>query len=113
VVTKAGTASLAIIFAAGLWLLAAPFALRYQPVGAGWTGATRADVITGGTLAVAGFAGIIGVIAGRVRELYADARSAASAACVASASSVVDRGNPRLDARSRCRPPASELSGPE
>jgi hypothetical protein len=87
-VTRAGTAGVAIIFAAGLWLLAAPFALRHQPAGAGWTGATRADVITGGTLAVAGFAGIVGVIAGRVRELYADARSAAFA------SSVADRGKP-------------------
>lgn len=85
--TRAGIAGVAIIFAAGLWLLAAPFALRYQPAGAGWTGATRADVITGGMLAVAGFAGLVGVIAGRVRELYADARSAASA------SSAVDRGN--------------------
>jgi hypothetical protein len=92
VVTRAGTVGVAIIFAAGLWLLAAPFALRYQPAGAGWTGATRADVITGGTLAVAGFAGILGVIVGRVRELYADARSAASAACAASVSSAADRG---------------------
>lgn len=75
--TRAGIVGVAIIFAAGLWLLAAPFALRYQPAGAGWTGATRADVITGGALAVAGFAGLVGVIAGRVRELYADARSAA------------------------------------
>lgn len=96
--TRAGIACVAIIFAAGLWLLAAPFALRYQPAGAGWTGATRADVITGGALAVAGFAGLVGVITGRVRELYADARSAASAACAASASSAADRGNPRLDA---------------
>jgi hypothetical protein len=101
VVTRVGTVGVAIIFAAGLWLLAAPFALRYQPAGAGWTGATRADVITGGTLAVAGFAGLVGVITGWARELYADARSAA------------DRGNPHLDARSRCRPDTSELSSPE
>ena len=91
--TRAGIVGVAIIFAAGLWLLAAPFALRYQSAGAGWTGATRADVIAGGTLAAAGFVGLIGVIAGRVRELYADARSAC-AACAASASSAVDRGKP-------------------
>ena len=36
--------------------------------------------IAGGLLAVAGFAGIFCVIAGRVGELYADARSAASLA---------------------------------
>jgi hypothetical protein len=84
VVTRAGIASVAIIFAVGLWLLVAPFAVRYQPAGAGWTGVTWTDVITGGTLAVAGFAGLVGVVAGRVRELYADARSIASA----------DRGKP-------------------
>jgi hypothetical protein len=86
VVTRAGIAGVVVIFGTGLWLLAAPFALRCQPAGAGWTGATRTDVITGAVLAVAGFAGVFGVIAGRVRELYADARSAASAA------SAADRG---------------------
>lgn len=86
--TRAGIAGVAVIFAAGLWLLAAPFALRYQPAGTGWTGATRTDVVAGGTLAVAGFAGLVGVIAGRVRELYADARFAASG------SSAVDKEKP-------------------
>jgi hypothetical protein len=80
VVSRIGTAGVALVFAAGLWLVAAPFALAYQPVGAGWTGATRTDVIAGGLLAVAGFAGIFAVIAGRVSELYADPRSAASLA---------------------------------
>ena len=42
----------------------------------GWTAATAT---VGGPLAV-GFAGMIAVIAGRVGELYADARSAASLA---------------------------------
>ena len=37
-------------------------------------------MILGGLLAAAGFAGIFGIIAGRVGELYADARSAASLA---------------------------------
>jgi len=79
-VTKVGSAGVLAVFAGGLWLVAAPFALGYQPQGAGWTGATRIDVITGGLLAVAGFAGAFCVIAGRVSELYADARSAASLA---------------------------------
>jgi hypothetical protein len=70
----------ALVFGAGVWLVAAPFALGYQPAGTGWTGATRTDVITGGLLAVAGFAGMFAVIAGRVGELYADARSVASLA---------------------------------
>jgi hypothetical protein len=80
VVSRAGVAGVLAVFAAGVWLVAAPFALGYQAAGAGWTGATKSDVITGGLLAVAGFAGLIGVAAGRVVELYADARSAASLA---------------------------------
>jgi hypothetical protein len=80
VVSRIGTAGVALVFAAGLWLVAAPFAFAYQRAGAGWTGATRTDVIAGGLLAVAGFAGIFAVIAGRVSELYADPRSAATLA---------------------------------
>ena len=79
-VSRVGVAGVLAVFAAGIWLVAAPFALGYQPAGAGWTGATKTDVITGGVLAVAGFAGLFGVMAGRVAELYADARSAASLA---------------------------------
>jgi hypothetical protein len=80
VVSRTGTVGVLAVFAAGVWLVAAPFAVGYQHPGAGWTGATRTDVITGGLLAVAGFAGSFCVIAGRVGELYADARSAASLA---------------------------------
>ena len=78
--SRVSVAGVLAVFAAGIWLVAAPFALGYQPAGAGWTGATKTDVITGGLLAVAGFAGLFGVAAGRVVELYADARSAASLA---------------------------------
>jgi hypothetical protein len=80
VVSRVGVAGVVAVFAAGLWLVAAPFALGYQRAGAGWTGATRTDVIAGGLLAVAGFTGIFVVIAGRVSELYANPRSAASLA---------------------------------
>ena len=86
-VTRIGVAGVLAVFAAGCWLVAAPFAFRYQPAGAGWTGATKTDVITGGVLAAAGFAGLFAVVAGRVGELYRDARSAASLADMA------DRGN--------------------
>ena len=79
-VSRVGLVGVVAVFAAGIWLVAAPFALGYQLAGAGWTGATKTDVITGGVLAVAGFAGLFGVAAGRVAELYADARSAASLA---------------------------------
>ena len=87
-VARIGVAGVALIFAAGLWLVAAPFAPGFQHPGTGWTGATRTDMVTGGVLAMAGFAGLFAVVAGRVGELYADARSAASLAGTA------DRGNP-------------------
>jgi hypothetical protein len=83
VVNRVGVAGVIAVFAAGIWLVAAPFAAGYQLPGAGWTGATKTDVITGCLLAVAGFAGLLGVAAGRAIELYADARSAASLAATA------------------------------
>jgi hypothetical protein len=71
-VSRAGTGAIAIVFLAGVWLVAAPFALRFQPSHAPWGGATKADVITGGLLATAGFSGLFAVLAGRVREMYSD-----------------------------------------
>ena len=82
-VSRVALAGVVTVFAAGIWLVAAPFALGYQPAGAGWTGATKTDVIAGGLLAVAGFAGLFGVTAGRIAELYADARLGASLATTA------------------------------
>ena len=78
--SRIAVSGVAALFAAGVWLVAAPFVLGYQHLGTGWTGPTKTDVIVGGLLAVAGFAGIFCIIAGRVGELYADARSAASLA---------------------------------
>jgi cytochrome bd-type quinol oxidase subunit 2 len=72
-VTRAGLVMIALTFLAGLWLVAAPFALRYQHPHAAWTGITRADVGIGSALAVTGLGGMLAVIAGRVREMYADA----------------------------------------
>jgi hypothetical protein len=72
-VTRTGSGVLVLIFLVGLWLVVAPFALRFQHAHAAWAGATRTDVIVGGTLAVTAFTGIFGVLAGRVREMYADA----------------------------------------
>jgi hypothetical protein len=69
---------LAVLFLGGQWLIAAPFALRYTRSHAGWAGVARMDVTVGGLLAVAGFLGLFGVLAGRVRELYSDAACAAS-----------------------------------
>ncbi len=70
---KVALAGLAAIFAAGAWLIAAPFVLRYQPSGTPWAAASRLDVEAGAVLAVAGFAGFFTALPGRVRELYAQA----------------------------------------
>jgi len=70
-VGRAGLAGLMIIFLTGAWLITAPFALRFQPSGAHWTGAARMDVLVGAVLAVAAFVGFFVALAGRVRELYA------------------------------------------
>ena len=53
-VNRLALAGLVIIFATGSWLVAAPFAVRYQPAGAPWTGAARIDVAVGAILAAAG-----------------------------------------------------------
>jgi hypothetical protein len=55
---------------------AAPFVLRYQPVGAPWTGAARLDVAVGAALAAAGFGGFFTALAGRIRDLYVQADTA-------------------------------------
>jgi hypothetical protein len=72
-VNRFALAGLVTIFAAGAWLVAAPFAMRYQPAGAPWTGAARMDVAVGAILAATGLAGFLAGLAGRVRELYAEA----------------------------------------
>jgi hypothetical protein len=47
----AGGATVALI---GIWLVLAPFAVGYQPDGAGWVDATLIGVVTGGVLIVLG-----------------------------------------------------------
>ena len=71
--SKIALGGLLIMAAAGAWLVAAPFALRYQPAGAPWTGAARMDVAVGAVVAAAGLAGFLAMLAGRIRELYAAA----------------------------------------
>ena len=75
-VNRLAMAGLAVIFAAGVWLIAAPFVLRYQPAGARWSDAARLDVIVGSALAAVAFGGFFTALAGRVRELYAQAGTA-------------------------------------
>jgi hypothetical protein len=70
-VTRIALGGLLAMAAAGAWLVAAPFVLRYQPAGAPWTGPARMDVAVGAALTVAGLAGFGAALAGRVHELYA------------------------------------------
>lgn len=70
---RIGLAGLAIVFAAGVWLCAAPWVTGQQPRGAPWTAATGNDVWLGAALTATGFAGFFIALAGGVRELYGDA----------------------------------------
>jgi hypothetical protein len=71
VVNKIALGGLLAMLAAGAWLIAAPFVVRYQPPGTPWTGPARMDVAVGAIVATAGFAGFFVALGGRVRELYA------------------------------------------
>jgi hypothetical protein len=73
VVSRVAMGGLVLLFLAGAWLVAAPFALRFQHPGAAWTGATRMDMAVGGGLVAAAFTGFFVGLSGRVREMYADA----------------------------------------
>ena len=70
-VNKIALGGLLAMLAAGAWLIAAPFVVRYQPAGAPWTGPARMDVAVGALVAAVGFAGFFVAVAGRMRELYA------------------------------------------
>lgn len=69
---RIGPAGLAMVFASGVWLCAAPWVTGQQPRGP-WTAATANDVWLGVALTAAGFAGFFIALAGGVRELYGDA----------------------------------------
>jgi cytochrome c oxidase assembly factor CtaG len=73
VVNKIALSGLLLMAAAGAWLVAAPFAERYQAAGAPWTGAALMDVAVGAIVAAVALAGFFAALAGRVRELYARA----------------------------------------
>jgi len=73
-VNRWATAGIVVVFLAGAWLIAAPFALRFQHAGAPWTGAALMDVAVGAVLAIAAFAGFFVVLGVRVREIYRSAQ---------------------------------------
>lgn len=81
---RCALAGLVAVAAIGAWLIAAPFVLGYQRSGAPWTGAAKIDVLVGAILVLAGFAGFFAALAGRVRELYAEAELRTRGEAVAS-----------------------------
>lgn len=65
-----GFAGIAAVFAFGLWLIAAPFVLGFQPSGARWVLATQTCVAAGGVLSVSAFAAFFIAVVAHIRTLY-------------------------------------------
>jgi hypothetical protein len=70
VAARIATAGLLVLFLAGLWLCAAPFALDDQPRTGPWLIGTRNDLITGGILAIVSTLGLLIATIAAVRKLY-------------------------------------------
>jgi hypothetical protein len=66
---KLGVSALVLLFLAGLWMVAAPFAVGYQPRGAGYVDATINDLWVGGGVAAAAFVALVIYAADSLREL--------------------------------------------
>ncbi|MFC5821090.1 hypothetical protein [Nonomuraea harbinensis] len=66
---KLGVTALALLFLAGLWLVAAPFVVGYQPRGTALTAATVNDLWIGGALAGGSFLGLAWYAADLLHEL--------------------------------------------
>ncbi|MEU7900723.1 hypothetical protein AB0B45_48835 [Nonomuraea sp. NPDC049152] len=74
--SKLGVSALALLFLGGLWLVAAPFAVGYQPRGDEWTDATVNDVWVGGLLAGGAFLALVAYAADALRDLAGRGRHA-------------------------------------
>ncbi|MEV4159255.1 hypothetical protein [Nonomuraea dietziae] len=74
--TKLGVAALILLFVGGLWLVAAPFVVGYQPRGEEWTDATINDLWIGGLLAGGAFVTLVVYAADALRELARRGRHA-------------------------------------
>ncbi|MFC4014346.1 hypothetical protein ACFOY2_44475 [Nonomuraea purpurea] len=68
---KLGVSALVLLFLGGLWLVAAPFAVGYQPLGGAYVDATVNDLWLGGALAALSFSALVFYAADALRELTA------------------------------------------
>ncbi|MER7361722.1 hypothetical protein ACI2LC_11400 [Nonomuraea wenchangensis] len=66
---KLGAGALVVLFLGGLWLVAAPFAVGYQPRGAEYADATVNDLWVGGGLIGLTFVALVVYAADALREL--------------------------------------------
>lgn len=67
--TKLGVTTLVILMLGGLWLVAAPFVVGYQPLAKPWSDAIRNDVITGAGLAGISFIALAIYVADLLHDL--------------------------------------------
>ncbi|MFI6324629.1 hypothetical protein ACIBG8_44385 [Nonomuraea sp. NPDC050556] len=73
---KLGVGALFVLFLAGLWLVAAPFAVGYQPRGAAYADSTINDMWVGGALAGLSFVALVVYAADALRDLASRGRHA-------------------------------------
>ncbi|WP_327108070.1 hypothetical protein [Nonomuraea glycinis] len=66
---RLGVCALVLLFLAGLWLVASPFVVGYQPAGAPYTAATVNSLWLGGGLAGLSFITLVLYAADALREL--------------------------------------------
>ncbi|MEU8394185.1 hypothetical protein AB0C28_03285 [Nonomuraea sp. NPDC048892] len=71
---KLGVSALVLLFLGGLWLVAAPFAVGYQPRGATYADATVNDLWLGGGIAAVSFVTLVVYAADALRELASRGR---------------------------------------
>lgn len=78
---RLGVCALVLLFLAGLWLVASPFLVGYQPPGAAYTAATVNNLWVGGGLAGLSFITLVLYAADALHELTTrgSARDSASA----------------------------------
>ncbi|HEY3686431.1 MAG TPA: hypothetical protein VGL93_25580 [Streptosporangiaceae bacterium] len=67
--TKLGVAALVVLLIGGLWLVAAPFVVGYQPLSKPWNDTIRNDVIAGASLAGVAFVALAVYVGDLLREL--------------------------------------------